>query len=153
MNWRDISVVFWTPERLEERRSLLVRASLRWWGRCVGASAAGFTSLVLIERGAPALLFALPFVVIGAFWGHAQGWIRGGILAGVGVLAGLVLPPAAAIITLVALLFGSWTVAIVALFLVWAHWWIALILTRMQSLTEGMREQTEHLISEQGARK
>ena len=58
VNWRDISLTCWTPERVEGRRSLLVRANLRWWGRCAGASAAGFTSLVLIDRGAPAFLFA-----------------------------------------------------------------------------------------------
>lgn len=153
MNWRDISVVLWTPDRLEARRAPLVRASLRWWARCVGLSFAGFTSLILIERGAPAVLFAFPFIVIGAVWGYTHGWIRGAVLASIGVLTGLVMPPAAAIITLVALLFGTWTVALLALFLVWAHWWIALLLSRMQVLTDHMREQTEDVISEQGARK
>ena len=152
MSPRLPSIALWTPQEVAERRARLVRASLRWWGRCVGLSAAAFVSLFLIERGFTPIAFALPFVVVSSFFSFWNGWVRTGAFLVVGAAAGFLLGPGAVLVTLAALLFGVWLVALLALFLSWGHWWLAVALMRLQELTDHVQDQTEQAMSTQGAR-
>lgn len=154
------STATWTEAQVAERRRALVRASLIWWVRVVVVSGAAFVSLILIERRAPALLAALPVLAATLAWllqaprgrrSHALWGLAAAVVVGALCSA---LSAGAVLLSLVALMFGAWTVAFLALVAAWGHWGAATFLIRARGFTEHVRDQTQQAVSrEQGSLK